>query len=51
MVPIVMYMNFPDWLYVRHKLMYKSWHSGSYEENAEISIMAKTSTNTLVILY
>ena len=28
--------------------MYKSWHSGSYEENAKISIMAKTSTNTLV---
>ena len=31
--------------------MYKFQQSESYEENAEVPIMAKTSTNTLVILY
>ena len=31
--------------------MYKFQHSKSKEENAEVLIMAKTSTNTLVILY
>ena len=46
-----MYMNFYVCPYVRHKLMCKAKQSGLYEENAEISIMAKTFTNTLVILY
>ena len=31
--------------------MCKAKHSGFYEENAEISIIDKTFTNTLVIVY
>ena len=46
-----MYMNFPVYPYVRHKLMCKAKQSGFYEENDEISIMAKTFTNTLLVLY
>ena len=51
LVTITMYMNFSVCPYVRHKLMCKAKQSGFYEENAKISIMAKTFTNTLVILY
>ena len=51
LVTITMYMNFSVCPYVGHKLMCKAKHSGFYEENAKISIMAKTFTNTLVILY